>query len=117
MGGQELTLTDDGIEMHFATNHIGHWLLSTLIMPKLIEAAKNNPKGATRVANVSSGSPMVSGMRWSDMNFQKTNEDLPAAEQPNYGFFKAWGYTDMEKKPYIPLDGYNRSKVANVLFG
>lgn len=117
MGIQERTITKDGIEMHLATNHIGHWLLSCLIMPKLIEAAKHNPKGATRIVNVSAASPMVSGMRWSDMNFVKKNKDLPAEEQPNYAWFKGWGYTDMENMSYIPLDGYNRSKVANVLFG
>jgi NAD(P)-dependent dehydrogenase (short-subunit alcohol dehydrogenase family) len=117
MGIQERTLTSDGIELHFATNHIGHWLFTCLIMPKLIKAAQGSPKGATRVVNVSSGSPFMSGMRWSDMNFEKKNKDLPKEEQPAYEWFKVWGYSDMEDKTYIPLDGYNRSKVANVLFG
>lgn len=117
MGLQERTLTSDDVEMHFATNHIGHWLFTSLIMPKMIKAAQNNPKGSTRVVNVSSGSPMMSGMRWSDMNFEKKNKDLPQIEQPNYEWFKVWGYKDMEDMAYIPLDGYNRSKVANVLFG
>ncbi|KAK3686470.1 hypothetical protein LTR37_019789 [Vermiconidia calcicola] len=114
---EERTLSPNGVEMHFATNHIGHWLLTCLIMPKLIKAAKDNPKGATRVVNVTSASPMVSGIRWSDINFDKKNKDLPEAEQPNYEWFKPWGYTDLENKSYLPLDGYNRSKVANVLFG
>ena len=117
MGIQDRLLTPEGIEMHFATNHIGHWLFTSLVMPKLINAAMSNPKGVTRIVNVSSGSPMVSGMRWSDMNFEKPNKDLPKAEQPPYKFFEAWGYKDLEEASYIPLDGYNRSKVANVLFG
>ena len=117
MGVQERTLTRDGIEMHFATNHIGHWLLTCLIVPKLIKAAQSNPKGTTRVVNVSSASPMASSMRWSDINFDKKNRDLPETEQPNYEWFRAWGYTDIEHVAYVPLDGYNRSKVANVLFG
>jgi NAD(P)-dependent dehydrogenase (short-subunit alcohol dehydrogenase family) len=29
----ERTLTEDGVEMHFATNHIGHFLFTCLIMP------------------------------------------------------------------------------------
>ena len=116
MGIQERTLTEDGIEMHFATNHIGHWLLTCLIMPKLIKAAEGSSKGATRVVNVSSASPMVSGMRWSDINFDEKNKDLPETEQPPYEWFKVWGYENMEETAYIPLDGYNRSKVANVLF-
>ncbi|KAH8703376.1 hypothetical protein BGW36DRAFT_312476 [Talaromyces proteolyticus] len=115
MGIRERTLTSDGIETHFATNHIGHWLFTCLIMPKLAKAAENSPKGATRVVNVSSASPWVSAMRWSDLNFDKKNKDLPKEEQPNYEWFKAWGYTDLENQSYNPLDGYNRSKVANVL--
>ena len=114
----ERTLSKQGIEMHFATNHIGHWLLTCLIMPKLLKAAEGKPKGSVRVVNVSSGSPSVSAMRWSDMNFEKKNKDLPAEEQPMYEFFsKYWGYKDTEEMTYVPLDGYNRSKVANVLSG
>ncbi|KAI0487363.1 putative short-chain dehydrogenase [Xylaria cf. heliscus] len=116
MGIAERTLSEDGIEMHFATNHIGHWLLTCSIMPKIIKAAENNPKGATRVVNVSSASPFVARMRWSDMNFDRLNKDLPEVEQPNYQFMERWGYKDSPNKSYIGLEGYNVSKVANVLF-
>ena len=54
--------------------------------------------------------------RWSDINFDKTNNQLPEAEQPNYNFLKLWGITDLENKSYVPLEGYNQSKVANLLF-
>ncbi|KAL5598031.1 hypothetical protein FOBRF1_011824 [Fusarium oxysporum] len=117
MAVQERTLSKDGIEMHLATNHIGHWLLSCLLMLKLIKASEGKPKGSVRIVNVTSASPMVSNMRWSDMNFDKKNKDLPQEEQPNYEFFKLWGYENSEETAYVPLDGYNRSKVANVLFG
>ncbi|KAI0187974.1 putative short-chain dehydrogenase [Xylaria flabelliformis] len=117
MGIAERTLTEDGVEMHFATNHIGHWLLTCSIMPKLIKAAENNPKGATRVVNVSSASPMRAPMRWSDLNFEKLNKDLPEEEQPLYDFIEMWGYKDVRNKSYVGLDGYNMSKIANVLFG
>ncbi|WZH42936.1 double substrate-specificity short chain dehydrogenase reductase 2 [Fusarium acuminatum] len=116
MGLQERTLSKDGIEMHLATNHVGHWLLTCLIMPKLVKAAQGKPKGSVRIVNVTSGSPRLASMRWSDMNFDKTNKDLPEDEQPNYEFLKLWGYNNTEEVAYIPLDGYNRSKVANVLF-
>ena len=112
----ERTINDDGIEMQFATNHVGHYLFTCLIMPKLIQAAKNNPKGATRVVNVSSLSPTVGAMRWSDMNFEKINKDLPEAEQPPYEIHRAWGAKDPENQSYLPLEGYNQSKVANLLF-
>lgn len=117
MAIQERTLTKEGIEMHLATNHLGHWLFTCLIAPKLIKAAESSPRGATRVVNVSSRSPTVSAMRWSDMAFEVTNKDLPEAEQPEYQYLSAWGVTDARDKAYIPVDGYHRSKVANILFG
>ncbi|MBE3050246.1 SDR family NAD(P)-dependent oxidoreductase [Candidatus Bathyarchaeota archaeon] len=114
----ERIINEDGIEMHLAINHVGHWLFTNLVLPKLIKSSEKSPKGATRIVNVTSGSPTVSSMRWSDMNFEKKNKDLPAEEQPNYDFFhKVWRYGDVENKTYVPVDGYNRSKVANVLFG
>ena len=115
----ERTLSENGIEMHLATNHIGHFLFTCLVMPKLIEAAGTQgvPKGATRIVNVSAGSAMIASMRWSDVNFEKKNRDLPETERPNYDVHRLWGETDPENKSYIPLEGYNQSKVANVLFG
>ncbi|KAE8370607.1 NAD(P)-binding protein [Aspergillus caelatus] len=117
MGIQKRTLSPDDIELHFATNHLGHWLFTCLIMPKLIKAAESNPMGAARIVNVSSASPQVSGMRWSDTNFDKKNKDLPVEEQPDYTWFAMCGCRDIEDASYVHLDGYNRSKVANVLFG
>lgn len=116
MGIQERTLSKDGIELHFATNHLGHWLLACLIMPKLIRAAELNPKGATRIINVSAASPQVSGMRWSDINLEKRNKDLPFEEQPDYQWFAMCGCPNIKEESFVPLDAYNRSKVANVLF-
>ncbi|EED13787.1 short-chain dehydrogenase, putative [Talaromyces stipitatus ATCC 10500] len=113
----ERTFSVDGIEMVFATNHIGHFLFTCLLMPKLIKAAEKSPKGATRIVNVSSGSPTVARMRWSDMKYEKLNKDLPEQEQPFYDLQKAWGIDDPENKSYTPLEAYNVSKVANVLFG
>ncbi|KAI1772533.1 putative short-chain dehydrogenase [Hypoxylon cercidicola] len=113
----ERTISEDGIEMHFATNHIGHFLFTCLVMPKLLRAAERSPRGATRVVNVSSGSPAIAQMRWSDMNFEKRNRDLPADEQPDFAFQRRWDEEDVEERSYLPLEAYSQSKVANVLFG
>lgn len=112
----EWTINEDGIELQFATNHIGHFLFTSLIMPKLLRAAEGKPKGSTRIVNVTSLSPTFAGMRWSDINFQKINTELPEDEQPSYDTHKRWGIKNPETKSYLPLEGYNQSKVANVLF-
>ncbi|KAH9215595.1 putative short-chain dehydrogenase [Leptodontidium sp. 2 PMI_412] len=114
----ERTLTEDGIEIQFATNHIGHFLFTSLIMSKLIKSSEINPsKGATRVVNVSSASPTWTKMRWSDTNFDKKNKDIPEDERPVYQVQKMWGQTgDLDEKSYLPLEGYNQSKTANLLF-
>ncbi|KAG9256215.1 uncharacterized protein F5Z01DRAFT_734910 [Emericellopsis atlantica] len=57
-------LSVDGIEMQLAANHIGHFLLTNSIVPKLL-AAKVTP----RVINVSSNGHRLSAMRWGDINF------------------------------------------------
>lgn len=114
----ERVLSEDGLEMHFATNHIGHFLFTCLIMPKLIKAAQGSLiKGSTRIVNLTSLSPTWAHMRWSDINFDKKNKDLPEEEKPPYSIHRAWGATgDLEEQSYLPLEGYNQSKVANVLF-
>lgn len=112
----ERTLSEDGIEMHFATNHVGHFLFTNLIIAKLAKAAEGKPKGTTRVINVSSSSPTSAGVRFSDINFDKINKTLPEDEQPAYAALKGWGAVDPEEKSYFPREGYNQSKVANLLF-
>ena len=113
----ERQLSAEGVEIQFATNHLGHFLFTNLIMPKLVKAAAGScTKGATRIINVTSLSPMRSQMRWSDINQEKLNKDLPLAEQPDYSMHRLFGEVDPEEKSYLALEGYNQSKVANVLF-
>ena len=116
MAVPELSFSPEGIELHFATNHIGHFLFTNLLMPKLIKAAEGKPKGTVRVVNISSGSPWVSAMRWSDPNFEKKSKDLPESERPNNQIMELFGYKDVENMSYIPVEAYNQSKVANLLF-
>lgn len=56
-------LSEDGIEQQFATNHIGHFLFTNLIMDKIIAA-----KG--RVVSVSSGAHNYGPVRFDDYNFK-----------------------------------------------
>ncbi|KAH7059124.1 NAD(P)-binding protein [Auriculariales sp. MPI-PUGE-AT-0066] len=78
----------DGIELQFATCHIGHFLLTLLLAPKLRASAEGG-----RVVNVSS-----SGHR-------KVNFTGVADYDPLF-----------EYKSYEQWDGYGNAKLANILF-
>ena len=57
--------TVDGIEMQFGTNHIGHFLLTNLLMPAIL--AGTNP----RIVNLSSAGHTHSDVNLDDPNFEK----------------------------------------------
>jgi NAD(P)-dependent dehydrogenase (short-subunit alcohol dehydrogenase family) len=61
--GIDYTLSPDGLEMQFATNHLGHFLFSNLIMGKLLAAGK------PRIVNVSSAGHRLGPVRFGDLDF------------------------------------------------
>ncbi|ORY69068.1 uncharacterized protein BCR38DRAFT_464282 [Pseudomassariella vexata] len=65
--GVDFALTPDGYEITFATNHLGHFLFTNLIMGKLL-AAKS-----ARVVNVSSDGYRLNPIRWGDYDFHTAN--------------------------------------------
>lgn len=110
------TLSEDGIELHLATNHIGHFLFTNLIMAKIMASAANASPGAARVINVSSMATMVSPLRVSDLNWEKTTLELPEGEKPNLNMMKAAALVVDETMSYIPMGAYGQSKTANILY-
>ncbi|WPV01296.1 SDR family oxidoreductase [Mucilaginibacter sp. cycad4] len=72
-GFSERQVSRDGFEMTFAINHLGHFLLTTGLMPLL-------ERGQARIINVSS-----EGHKLGKPNF----DDLQSAQ--NYSSFKAYG--------------------------
>lgn len=60
--GTPWAVTKEGIEMQFGVNHIGHFLFTNLLIPKI-------PFGG-RIVNVSSSGHCMSGIRFDDYNFQ-----------------------------------------------
>lgn len=79
-------LTSDGLESQFATNHIGHFLLTKLLMPRILAAGKD-----ARVVNLTSDGYSIGPFRPTDYNFSNGSA-------------------------YDPLSGYGQSKTANILF-
>jgi NAD(P)-dependent dehydrogenase (short-subunit alcohol dehydrogenase family) len=112
----ERTLSEDGIEMQFATNHIGHFLFTNLIVSKLIASSKGSAKGATRIVNVSSRGVRFSPVRFSDLNFTKSVDQLPESERPDLATMKTSFFDIDMTGAYHGMVAYGQSKTANVLF-
>lgn len=61
--------TPEGCELHFGTNHVGHFLLTNLLAPALLA----DPPA--RVVNLSSGGHHASGIIWDDVNLEQRDFD------------------------------------------
>ncbi|EWC48055.1 hypothetical protein DRE_02634 [Drechslerella stenobrocha 248] len=110
------TLSVDGFEMQFATNHIGHFLFTNLIMPKILAAAAASPaKGAVRIINVSSDGHKANPIRFSDWNWEGL-DIVPEEEKGDVESLKMVDTKDLSFKTYTPWAAYGQSKAANVLF-
>jgi NAD(P)-dependent dehydrogenase (short-subunit alcohol dehydrogenase family) len=56
--------TDDGFELQFGTNHLGHFVLVNRLLPLLKASAPS------RIVNLSSAGHFASGIIWDDPNFE-----------------------------------------------
>ncbi|KAF2689156.1 NAD(P)-binding protein [Lentithecium fluviatile CBS 122367] len=103
-------LTAEGIEAQFGANHIGHFLLTNLLIPQLLAAAKESTQGSTRVVNLTSLGHRLSPVRFHDYNFE--GKDIPPEEEhiPLKG---AFAKGDGAYNGYV---AYGQAKSANVLF-
>jgi len=61
--------TADGFEMQFGTNHLGHFLLTNLLVPAVLAAAP------ARIVNLSSGGHRGSDIIWDDPNYERRPYD------------------------------------------
>ena len=75
LGFAERTITKDGFEMTFGTNHIGHFYLTLL----LLDSLKKSEDG--RIINVAAKLVEQNMMRWDDLNFEKDYSWLAAYSQ------------------------------------
>jgi NAD(P)-dependent dehydrogenase (short-subunit alcohol dehydrogenase family) len=103
--------TKEGIELQFGANHIGHFLLTSLLIDKLKAAARQSTPGATRVVNITSLAHRLSPIRFHDYNFE--GKEIPDDEKPMKGISdRMLRGTD----GYPGFLAYGQSKTANVLF-
>ena len=80
-------LTEDGFELQLATNHLGHFALTGLLLGRMLTSA--NAGAPSRIVNVSSMVHTIGRFDWSDLQ--------------------------MERR-YSKWLAYGRSKLANLLF-
>jgi NAD(P)-dependent dehydrogenase (short-subunit alcohol dehydrogenase family) len=64
-----LRRTPEGWESQFATNHFGHFLFTTLLMPALLKGAPS------RVVNLSSTAHRITGVDFDDPHFERRDYD------------------------------------------
>ena len=85
-------LTEDGYEIQFGTNHVGHALLTKLLLPTL-ESTAEKPDSDVRIVNLSS-----EGHRLAPSGGLTLKENTTTLEQ------------------YSTWTRYGQSKLANILF-
>ncbi|XP_050313489.1 retinol dehydrogenase 13-like [Anthonomus grandis grandis] len=81
--------TEDGFEMQFGTNHLGHFLLTILLLPKIVHRNFES-SDPSRIVTVSSVAHERGTMNFEDLNW--------------------------EKRKYSAIGAYGQSKLANILF-
>lgn len=96
----------DGIEKTFAINHLGHFLLTKLLLSLMIEAGPGS-----RIVNLTSAGYKMGPFRVDDWNFSVSNaiSTIVKSTLAHAGGIQGG-------KTYHPLTAYAQSKTANILF-
>ncbi|OJJ02994.1 hypothetical protein ASPVEDRAFT_84462 [Aspergillus versicolor CBS 583.65] len=96
----------DGIEKTFAINHLGHFLLTKLLLPLMIKAGPGS-----RIVNLTSAGYKMGPFRVDDWNFSVSNAISTIVES-------TLAHTEgiQDGQTYHPLTSYAQSKTANILF-
>lgn len=76
MAPKDHSLSEDGIESQFAVNHLSHFLLTSLLLSKILVAGEGS-----RIVNVSSDGYKISPVRFDDYNFDEGYERWTAYGQ------------------------------------
>ncbi|CAG8961510.1 hypothetical protein HYFRA_00013861, partial [Hymenoscyphus fraxineus] len=105
------TLSTEGYELHLATNYLGLFLFTNLLISALVLK-----KGVGRVVNVASDGYRFSPFRFGDWNFEggTSTLTLPENEWPDEELCRVFGVP--RGGGYIPTIAYAQSKTAVVIY-
>lgn len=101
------------VDLQFFVNHVGTFLLTSLLLPKITEAGKKARRGAPRVVNLASHGHRLSPIRFSDYAIEKGPFDVPDAEKPPTNAPEH--FLELNEEGYSGFIGYGQSKTANLL--
>ncbi|KAG1810396.1 uncharacterized protein HD556DRAFT_1281551 [Suillus plorans] len=85
-------LTDDGYDLQFGTNVLGHFYFTKIVMPALLAGVAQSPAGTVRIVNTASNA------HWAGSLDYNTFRDSPARKQKS------------------TMSLYGQSKMGNILF-
>ena len=74
-------LTEDGYDLQFGTNCLGHWYFTYLLLPTLLETAKSVPERNVRVITTSSSGSILwtkNTLAWETL---QKGDNLPARKK------------------------------------
>ncbi|KAJ1303653.1 hypothetical protein OPQ81_008081 [Rhizoctonia solani] len=109
---------DTFVDMQFFVNHLGPFLLTSLLLPKLRAAAsKSSGNGGqgSRIVNVTSHGHRISPVRFHDYQiYHYVYDGVPESQKPSRDLPEHW--LKLGEDSYPGFIGYGQSKSANVLY-
>jgi NAD(P)-dependent dehydrogenase (short-subunit alcohol dehydrogenase family) len=79
-----------GVEIQFAANYLGHFLLMNLLMKKMVSSAAHGPHGQTHIINITTAGHVLTPVRFSDYSYD--GKPVPPEEQPDVTIAAKWAW-------------------------
>lgn len=101
-------LTRDGFEQQFSVNYLGHFLLTHLLLPRLVQAGNRQP---SRIVSVSSALSSLGWFQLDDLQakYWKTKHARKSCDTKFVCFLSRRSF-------YNSWAAYGQSKVAQIMF-